>query len=117
MGISIEILSAISAAQSIPSAFATGLTTATVLSFVGFLAGIFALLLHELGTPSVRARRASVPVYFIGSGFASALAATVCILASTQPIFATITALASLLTGLLGVVVVLWIEDRPPSGV
>jgi hypothetical protein len=114
MGISIEILSAISAAQSIPSASAAGLTTATVFSFVGFLAGIFALLLHELGT---RARRASVPVYFIGSGFTSALAATVCILASTQPIFATITALASLLSGLLGVVTVLWIEDRPPSGV
>jgi hypothetical protein len=99
MGISIEILSAISAAQSIPSASAAGLTAATVLSFVAFLAGIFALLLHELGTSSLRARRASILIYIIGSGFASALAAMVCILASTQPVFATVTSLASLLTG------------------
>jgi hypothetical protein len=117
MGIAVEILSAISAAQSIPSASAAGLTTATVLSFVAFLTGTFALLLHELGTHSVRAHRKPVPVYMIGSGFASALAATICILASTQPVFATVTALASLLTGLLGVVIVLWNEDRPPSRV
>jgi hypothetical protein len=114
MGISIEILSATSAAQSIPSASAAGLTTAAVLSFVAFLAGTFALLLHELGMPSFRACRALTPVYIINSGFASALAAMVCILASTQPVFATITSLASLLTGLLSVVVVLWMEDKPP---
>jgi hypothetical protein len=114
MGISVEIVSAISAAQSIPSASVAGLTAATVLSFVAFLAGTFALLLQELGTFRVRAHRAPTSVYIIGSGFASALAAMVCILALTQPVFATITSLASLLTGLLGVVVVLWMEDKPP---